>query len=94
MNEEPRDLCENLSEWLELNASENQKICKSDDSAISLANNGDWYVIEFSRCDTHEKVVKWINHLSPKAWVTKAHIELFIGHVFCRYPALVPKSIE
>lgn len=36
------------------------------------------YDIQFSRCNTPEKLVSWIHHLLEKNWVTKDHISRLI----------------
>jgi len=39
---------------------------------------GSPYRIELSRCNTHEKIVDWVLHLSEKVWITPAIIQRFI----------------
>lgn len=59
---------------------ENANLVKIEDGEIHLNDNGSAYSIELDRCDTFEKIVEWIYHLSLKPWVTTKHIRLFISH--------------
>lgn len=90
MNDAPKKLFENFKD--DLDVTRNEKICKSDSGAVSLWDGGTWYVVEFTQCDTCEKITRWVYHLSSKNWVTKEQIHLFIAHVFCRFPDLAPKN--
>jgi|GEM_PF-5292602 len=41
--------------------------------------NQEGYWIAFDQCDSPEAIVRWVNHLLSKNWVTKDVIEVFIG---------------
>lgn len=64
---------------------ENLNTVRSENGLIELNDNGEWYPIEFERCSTHESIVNWVYHLSPKEWVTKKHIHLFISHAIAAH---------
>jgi len=89
MNEEPL-YASVTDEDLKSAEKENAKLCKSNDTSVSLYDGGTWYEIDFERCDTHRKLVEWVYHLSEKDWVTGKHIRLFLSHVFVRFPGLNP----
>jgi hypothetical protein len=36
------------------------------------------YDIDLNRCDTHEKILAWVVHLSEKAWITQEVLIKFI----------------
>jgi hypothetical protein len=88
MKDEFIDIFANLEQEIDRIAEENQKIVRSDSEIVELCNDGGWYQIEFSRCDTNRKLVQWVYHLSGKSWVTQRHIRLFLSHVFTRFPEL------
>jgi len=50
-----------------------------DDACIVLAT-GDMsdYRIPLSKCNTHEKIVGWVDHLAAKRWITPLVIRQFI----------------
>ena len=37
------------------------------------------YDFELDRCDTYEKLISWISHLTRKTWVTSSHIKQLIN---------------
>jgi len=41
--------------------------------------NREGYWIAFDRCDSPEAILRWVNHIIPKNWVTKDVIEVFIS---------------
>lgn len=49
-----------------------------EDDSIVLLDGGANYVIDFKRCDTAEKILGWIVHLTEKDWVTTEILERFI----------------
>lgn len=61
------------------------KIVVQDEAFIFTEGNEftDYY-IDFNRCDTAEKLLKWINHMSEKTWVTKELLVEFT-HVVCKH---------
>jgi len=63
-----------------LEREELQKRIKIDDGYISI-NIVCPYEFELVRCDTHEKLVKWIYHLAEKNWVTTDVLRVFIETV-------------
>ncbi len=93
MSESPKDLFANLDSDLDDTYEENMKICRIDGDSILLADGDNWYPIEFSRCDSHEKIVGWIQHLTDKKWITPKHLSLFLAHVFSHFPHLSPKDL-
>lgn len=38
-----------------------------------------WYEVEMSRCDTHEKILGWVLHLSEKDWADRAFLRHFVA---------------
>lgn len=42
------------------------------------ASDSYWYPIDRDRCDTPEKVLGWVLHLSEKKWVTPRMLREFI----------------
>lgn len=53
--------------------------------SFDLFDNGYWYEIETSRCDTAAKLVDWIAHLSEKVWVTTEHIRQLVEMVSAHF---------
>ena len=45
------------------------------------------YQIELARCDTLEKILAWVVHLSEKTWISPDVLERFV-HVACRHHGL------
>jgi len=56
---------------------EMQRICSIKDNAI-VFDIGFEYEIELSRCDTPQKLLSWVYHLSEKTWMTRDIIHYFI----------------
>ncbi|MCP5537027.1 MAG: hypothetical protein H7A51_12470 [Akkermansiaceae bacterium] len=52
--------------------------CEIEGSEIIIDPKGERYPIKLDSCDTHEKLVGWIVHLSRKRWITVLLIEMFI----------------
>lgn len=48
-----------------------------EDDGLHLVINGH-YPIGWDTLKTHEDIVKWVLHISPKTWVTTKLIEHFI----------------
>lgn len=56
-----------------------RKACKKRGREIYIGHNdGRDYSIHTSRCDTKEKILEWVLHLSHKSWVTRWMIIDFI----------------
>jgi hypothetical protein len=53
------------------------KLLYVEGDAIIFQEGGD-YEIPLDRCDTHEKIIARVLHLSGKNWVTLEHIVRFI----------------
>lgn len=92
MEEAPENIFESLGAELEQETKENLSLCKAENEAV-LLNDGaeNWYEIPFSDCDSHEKIVRWVFHLTTKDWITTKHLHLFLCQVFVRFPKLAPK---
>jgi hypothetical protein len=52
--------------------------CEIRGDEIIIDPKGMDYPIGLGRCDTHEKIVGWVLHLSEKRWITVLMIEMFI----------------
>lgn len=42
------------------------------------------YRIDFGRCNTVEKIIGWMNHLSEKTWMTKEMLNVFVQMTLSR----------
>ena len=58
-------------------STDNPKDVYLDDGAVVFSEGGDYY-IELSRCDTPEKLIAWLYHLTEKTWVTSEMIHEFL----------------
>ena len=60
---------------------------RTDENGVSVFWGGYEYWIEWSRIDTHKKIVKWLIQLLPKEWehTTPERIEAFINIVACHH---------
>lgn len=92
--DEPRNIYEDMEEFIEGIADEADLLCRSDEESINIFDGTDWIDIEFSRCDTHGKVLAWVNHLVRKSWITPKHISLFLANVYIKYPDLETRTID
>lgn len=54
-----------------------QKIVTVSDGEIVI-NVAYPYKVALDRCDSHEKILGWVLHLSPKTWMTKDVLERFV----------------
>jgi len=36
------------------------------------------YEIPLQQCRTHKQILAWVEHLLPKMWIDKEHVEYFI----------------
>jgi hypothetical protein len=79
--DEPVNIFEGMRDFIENHPG--FTLSKMEDSTIYLKDASGWYPIELDRCDTHLKMVAWIDHLTRKSWATKEHIKEFIAHCFC-----------
>jgi hypothetical protein len=58
-----------------------QDPCFVRDGVIVLLRNGYVeYPVEADRCDTPEKILGWVVHLSAKPWFTTKHLQLFVKY--------------
>lgn len=72
---------EDLAERVKQDLVKESALCQVADGHISLADYpGDTpnYDIALDRCNTPEKVLGWVYHLSEKTWITSDHIRAFI----------------
>jgi hypothetical protein len=51
-------------------------LCRIEDGEIVFLNGH--YGISLGECDSYERILHWVYHLSPKSWVTTAILQRFI----------------
>jgi len=56
------------------------KMCYIKDDLLILQVGGE-YNIALSRCDTAEKLLTWVHHLSEKTWMTRELLQFFMEKV-------------
>jgi muconolactone delta-isomerase len=92
MKTAPTNIFQNVMGVINKVENENKEICQSDGKSVRLWNGGEWYEIEFTRIDSHAKIIEWISHLIQKKWVKRNHISLLLAHTFTRFPYLAPPN--
>jgi hypothetical protein len=65
-------------DYIEQMQQEARKLACLQDGFIVIDPDHTEYNIELSRCDSYEKIIWWISHLSEKTWITVPMIEQFI----------------
>jgi len=88
MNGNPNDLYDETQEDVNFLAEQNKKLCVADDQSVRLWDGERWYEIEFTACNSNEKIIQWIYHLTELNWITPKQIHLFLQAVFSQFPNL------
>lgn len=57
----------------------------ADSQEVGLVHEtGHEYCVPLDRCDTPEKLLGWLRHLSEKNWITPKHLRELLDHAHVR----------
>ena len=66
---------------------ERERMCEIRGDFIILDPDDIAYEIELDDCDTHQKIIRWVLHLSRKSWFSRDMLQIFVG-MACNYHGL------
>lgn len=50
------------------------------------------YDIDLTRCDTPEKILSWVQHLSDKSWVSPRTLSGFVANACAYHNIILPET--